>query len=471
SALVSVIPQHKALERIGMPAAIYDADGDIMVGPEDFPQRAIGTPNGSTWTAVSPGGDLYLFHPVELDSKKRTICLGLNARRLNRLIPGTSKLTQAEFSVLAGVINGRSVRSIAEAEGVSYNTRRRQIEAALEKLNVHSQSEAVRLTFVAVIDRLLAALSVMETEAPGIETLARYYRDEVRFHWIHLSGNPPFRVAEYGDPAGRPVLLHHWMVSPCGVAPSTVDSLRAAGFRVIVPLRPGFFDAPAWRGRSAPEALLEAWSKQCDSLLSFLNLESVHVATMIFPASWAVDFARRFPHRCASLIFLSAPQPSTLWRSEARTASFIHSIAGMVEKAPWLAEPMTRLHAFRIRDHRSSRKLFQKSFSNSPEDLAEIELLAMEPHDLEVVPTTLKESIAGVVADLRVLLDPWETYLAGLDMPLHFVHGAGDGMSPASVMERLVQSLPHATIHIQKGKGNLFVLRELADALTIATAT
>ena len=370
SRLISTVPRHKALERVGMPASVYDEKGNRILGPEEFPIQLSGTMGNSTWNSVGPRGELLIFHPVVLESKAHTLCMGLDAGQLQSMLPDTSQLTQAEFGVLAGVMTGQTVRGIAEADRVSYNTRRRQIETVLEKLGVHSQVGAVRLIYVTVVDRLLQALSSVEADPPTINKLAQYYGDEVRFHLIHLSGSPPIRVAEYGDYSGQPVLLAHSMFFPCGPAPSAIADIRKAGFRVICPFRPGFFDAPEWHGKLDSKAILAAWAERCNTLLNFLNLGKVHVASHSFSAVWAAEFARRYSDRTKSLILCSAPQPSNLWNSEARTTTFIHSVAGIVEKAPWLATPIIRLHAARVHDFDSTLKAFLKTYKHGPEDMS-----------------------------------------------------------------------------------------------------
>lgn len=465
STLVSALPQQKALERIGMPAAVYEMTGKQIVGTEEFPAQIIVSPSGSTWTAVHEGGSLFIFHVVELDGEKRVLCLGLDEALLHGLIPSSSRLTTAEFRVLAGVVDGLTVREVATADNVSYNTRRRQIESVLEKLNVHSQSAAVRLIFVTLIDRILSAISASESDGPGIQTLAKSYGNRVRFHWIHLSDCPPFRVAEFGDPSGRPVLLFHSIGYICDVAPSAMQQIHDAGFRVFVPFRPGFFDAPVWPSRTKPKEALATWSSHCDALLSFLNLEKVDVASVSVPTCWAVDFARRYSGRVNNLIIISAPQPSKFWHSTANTVSFIYSISGIVNRAPWLAEPLSRLHALKHRNHAAALKGLRRAFFDSPADLAEIEKLEQYPNGVDVFRTTLQESIAGIATDLHVLSEPWDTYLAGIDANIHFVHGGADTWCPVDVIERLANSLPQAKLHVMNDRGNLFAMHGFADAL------
>lgn len=463
-ALVSTIPQYMALQRVGFAAAVYDEAGRRVLGPDGFPDQVQKRHRASTWTELGPHGVLFIFHRVVLEREPRLLCLGLDAECLHALLPETSRLTRSEFAVLAGVIDGRTVRAIAEADGVSYSTRRRQIETALDKLDVHSQTQALRLVYVAVVDRLLEALGATETARAGIETLAGLHGGHARVHWIHLAGSSPLRIIEFGDPRGRPVLLFHPMLFPCGQAPVSIPEMRHAGMRVIVPLRPGYFDAPVWSRRLSTDEILATWADRVDALLGFLNLDRVDVASIAIAAPWATEFARRYPERLRSMIFLSAPQPGMEIHGR-RTATFIHSIADMVSRAPLLAEPMARLHSLAIRDVGTAHAAFRKTYRNSPHDLAEIECLAKESANLETVVSTLRESPKGIAADLRGWSCPWENCLAGLDVPIHFFHGEGDPLCQVSSIERLVRKLPQARTHVEAGQGHLMYVRGLPGAL------
>ncbi|MFC6584739.1 alpha/beta fold hydrolase [Sulfitobacter aestuariivivens] len=168
------------------------------------------------------------------------------------------------------------------------------------------------------------------------------------------------------------------MLFPCGLPPTAIAEVIKAGFRVIVPFRPGFFDAPEWRGRANSEEMLAVWSERCDALLTFLNFDRVHVASINYAAVWATDFARRYSERVQSMVMFSPPHPSSQWQTEARTASFLHSLAGIVKKAPWLSKPIAQLHAARVHDIDTCIKTLHKTYKNCPADLSVVESTAQQ---------------------------------------------------------------------------------------------
>lgn len=454
------------VERIGIAAALYDRTGERIDADDRFPEWLVEAQVGATRTGQGANGTLLLFHPVVFQGENWTFCLNLDAESVHAFLPETTKLTRSEFKVLAGLVNGQSVREIADSDGVSYNTRRRQSEAVLEKMCVNSRADAVRAVFMTVIDRILSALNDDRSGSHAIDEMGRLYGRSVRFHWIHLAGGPPMRVADLGDPLGTPVLLHHPMLFPFGVVPSAVRDVARAGLRLIIPLRPGFLDAPPWEHTLRPADVMAAWSERCAALTSFLNLRRVHTASVSFSACWAADFAMRHPERVESITFISAPQPSHFWSTEVRTASFIHSIGAIVERAPWLAGAVARLHSIRIKDIASATQGFRTSFKSCPADLATVDQLAMDPQGMQTVVTTIRESIPGIATDLRVLRHPWENSLTGIGVPLHFVHGQEDRTSPPGLIESFARTLPEATWQDQPAQGHLMAIHDLPHLLS-----
>ena len=406
--LVSSIPQKRALEQVGLPVAVFDANGQRVLGPDCMPSQLDTQAGQAGWGTRGMGNMLLMWHSVLMDGESCQLCVALEAKHLQAFNPETVLLTPSEFAGLVSLTAGLSLREMAERDGVSYNTRRRQMETVLQKLGVHSQAAALRLIFSTVIKRVLTALSISDRKESGIQSLVDLYGDDARFHRIHLGGGPPLRVVEYGDPAGRPVLLFHPLLFPTGCSRQAMQNAHRIGLRVISPLRPGFYDSPNWARHPKLSEIASEWSQRVDALLQFINLQSVDVASVAFSAPWATDFARRFPSRIKSLIFASAPQPSAIFQQK-KTASFIHSIAAIVSSSPWLSEPMVRLHAMRVHDRKSAVSGFRKTFSASEDDLAEISKLAADGSTFDTVAATLREGTKGVASDLRMAMQPWDT--------------------------------------------------------------
>ncbi len=112
---------------------------------------------------------------------------------------------------------------------------------------------------------------------------------------------------EYVDAGKGPVVVHahgmldgsdHW---------KWCDFLIQAGYRVIVPSRPGYLRTPLSSGRTPAEQ-----AKLLASLLDALGIDQVALYAYSQGGSSSLEFAWTYPQRCSGLILFSAitrPQP------------------------------------------------------------------------------------------------------------------------------------------------------------------
>jgi len=90
--------------------------------------------------------DVYLTGPAMTDATRMAGAEWRSARLLNALreIYG---LTWAEAEVLAGLVNGLSVKKIAQARHVSVNTARAQLKSVMSKTGTNRQVDLIRLVY------------------------------------------------------------------------------------------------------------------------------------------------------------------------------------------------------------------------------------------------------------------------------------------------------------------------------------
>jgi len=141
-------------------------------------------------------------------------------------------------------------------------------------------------------------------------------------------------------------------------------------------------------------------------------------------------------------------------------------MASVVHRVPWIAEAMVRLHSTRLKDYEAVVNAFHKSFGASKEDVEELKIICADRELMESFSVTVRESTHGMATDLRVAMQPWETHLAAIDVPITFIHGSGDPWTPPETIEALAGALPHARVHVEDGKGQLLFLRGLGQAIT-----
>jgi pimeloyl-ACP methyl ester carboxylesterase len=113
---------------------------------------------------------------------------------------------------------------------------------------------------------------------------------------------------EYADVGKGPVVVHihgmlggfdHW---------KWCDFLVKAGYRVIVPSRPGYLRTPLSSGRTPAEQ-----AELLAGMLDVLGIRQVVLYAYSQGGASSLEFARTYPKKCSGLILFSAltrPQPA-----------------------------------------------------------------------------------------------------------------------------------------------------------------
>lgn len=160
-------------------------------------------------------------------------------------------LTAAETEVLALALQRLEIAEIAALRNNRVNTIRTHINAIIRKFGCHSLNAVVTSAFE--IAHFLDA-----PRRPEAAPAAVMYEGRKA---AALAGGARVAYAEGGDPAGRPLVLLHSLEYGHEPTPAFFDAARAAGFRVVAPLRPGFGGttfAPGPAGTDILAAFLEA---------------------------------------------------------------------------------------------------------------------------------------------------------------------------------------------------------------------
>jgi DNA-binding CsgD family transcriptional regulator len=111
--------------------------GTFPIGPStEFPTMIahVMPMVGASRDIFSAADQLLIIAPTENE-------IGLDPK----ILEGLFDLTATEASVARALVNGKTIRDIAEARGVAENTVRRQVKAIFEKTGIHRQTDLVRM--------------------------------------------------------------------------------------------------------------------------------------------------------------------------------------------------------------------------------------------------------------------------------------------------------------------------------------
>ncbi|MDA4847582.1 alpha/beta fold hydrolase [Hoeflea poritis] len=458
------------LERVDLPGGVYDRAGSLIyVDPDaseelparlerDQPAGFHTTASGATALMIHDLGDRMRpggpGHPAA-----RYVALCIDKPTFERLVarvwPSLS-LTAAEFRLVASLLAGRSLRETAESDGLSYNTKRKQLLSITSKAGLSGQTDITRIAGFALTDYLLDRLAMPAPEKSDVTFFKDSYGAALRVHDVTVGSQDRLRVFELGPPDGRPCLLYHPMLFPVLPLKGQLQALDTHGVRLLIPVRPWYCGSERKGSQVPPAAQLVAqMADDTATMLQLFGLGPVPVISTVFGAIWASALAQRTPEMVSRLIFASAPTPHD---ENTATRSFVHAMLPIVRESPLIAEAFVRLHARILTSSRLAELGFLRTYRSSTADTATLGRLLPEGWIQRCVREVLTYSGSGVANELRANALDWTSALASVDAEMVFVHGDEDLMSPVAAIEHLVRRLPQARLDLVENAGQLFYL-------------
>jgi pimeloyl-ACP methyl ester carboxylesterase len=373
-------------------------------------------------------------------------------------------LTQVEQRILFHLLAGLDLRDMAMLDGVGYETRRGQFKALAAKLGISRQIDIVRL--------LLGRMLVLLGQRPRNDTAHALFFEETGDP--RYGGGRPFtmlgpdgvqlRAVEVGQRQGTPVIILHPQASPLLSAMET-QALEAEGLRTLWPLRDGALapsatalPLPTQRARSLA-AIRTTHEMFCQGPVPLVGL--------ISGAPYAIEAALAMPERFSRLIIVGAchapstagPGPGALRRGlywiARHSPSFLGVALGLL--AAQISRPGAYVRA--MRNHHA----------DSPADLAIIEQ-ATRDRQMDRMQARYCGSLGAIRNDFlfQTIFD-WSK-LSDVSIPVHFIHGAEDPVHSAKQIAALADTLPHASLDVIPGAGQLLLLQHMLKVIRLLGA-
>jgi pimeloyl-ACP methyl ester carboxylesterase len=268
-------------------------------------------------------------------------------------------------------------------------------------------------------------------------------------------------VAEYGDPAGRPVFLLHGTPA-CRLGNDFVDvPARERGVRVICPDRGGIGGSEPVPGRT-----LAGYASELDALADGLGLGSFGVVGYSGGGPFAVACAAGCGPRLTSVGLMAsvAPVDDRAGARDGLAASDLHLLDLAVRgsaRARWLLR-FERLATMLV----PALAVNQLAAEVQPVDRAE--LARQDPRAaMAGFVEALRPGPDGVLTDYRLWGSPWGVDWSGIRVPVHVFQGDADAFVPIHHAEDLMRRLPDRVrhLHVLPGTGHFSIQGRVGEIL------
>ena len=243
--------------------------------------------------------------------------------------------------------------------------------------------------------------------------------------------------AEYGDPAGRPVVLLHGTPGSRRLGELFASAAAEQGIRLLAVDRPGYGDSDAW-----PERSIRDSGRIVAAVLDDAGIEQVGVVGFSGGGPHALTVAATHPDRVTSVDVLSGATPPSV----GPTPLAQRLLAGLAAATPRLFGGLFGLQAW-IADH-GSPSVFLSQYTDR--DIETFEQATVDHLTAEFV-AAVGGSRPGVATEFRLLGEPWGFDLAEIDRPVRFWHGKRDTNVPLAAVQELARRLPDGELRTVDG--------------------
>lgn len=379
-------------------------------------------------------------------------------------------LTRSEIDIVRKLLDGRDTKEIGQSRKTTEGTVRLQIKSVIEKLNVRSKTDAVRL--VMALSTFPDMDGVTPTEATQLASprlTNSWLEHEV---WkplgsLPLSDGRTLTYLDMGPLDGQPIVFSHMGSCMARWSKPMLRQAYAEKLRVICPIRAGY-------GRSDPNPKardpIKAASLDTAALLGHLSLMRVPFVAQGTDFAFAADLATRFPGVVSEIVGVGA-RPCLPGGGEndapGRWQRFFVSTA---RRAPHLVRFASRA-VMAMSRKLGPEAMLRQLCKDSPSDLALLE-------DPEVLPVLISNlslmsgkstDAAGAFADEFIAIQQdWSGKMAALkEMPISVFLAAEDHTFDFSALPTLKAAYPRVSFDVMTGAGLALMFQRYEDLIPV----
>ncbi len=283
---------------------------------------------------------------------------------------------------------------------------------------------------------------------------------------VRLASGALVGFAEYGDPAGLPVIGFHGAPASRLMFAMADAECRQLRLRLIAPDRPGIGLTPAGR---EPHTLRSV-AADMEALVSVLALERFGLIGISGGGLYAVATAAWLGTRVQALALVSP----------VGTVADLASVVSLAWGHRWFFltlprhQRLLRLGApFAAAAFALSPSGFARIFSRliGGPDRVTLSQPAVQSAVIAMTQEALRQGVGGALADLTAYSQPWNVDLAAIRAPTSLWQGTADIIVPPAAAFELARQIPLCRVFRINGAGHFWVMQHARDVLEDLAAT
>lgn len=385
------------------------------------------------------GGATFLFgHAVDSDGTflLTEVQLGVDGPILQTLARSFG-LIPSESQLLRGLMQGKSVQTVADDLGRSEGTARQQLKSIMAKIGVNSQQQLIATLY---------AMSLMHQRAGRSPSLMHTLDKGAK---LHKGRHGTVGLHMFGPESGMPVLFLHGALFGIAALPALREAAQTLGLRIIAPERPGYGNTAFLAGEN-PVSLA---TLQAVDLLDALGLPQVVVLAHDVGTRFAARLAVAAPHRVAAVVAAPTTPPMQTWAQTADMPTRHRLNAWAAQHLPALMDKIVTLGLAQISRH-GVQIIPRLVFDGCDFDQAILRQPNVEAVLQEAFQLAWAQRGVGLRADMHITNENWQEDAKRITTTFLCLHGANSCTVSRAAVEMLAEKMPRGHFKLVENAGH-----------------
>lgn len=373
---------------------------------------------------------------------------------IKRLFPDEN-ITRGEQRTTLQCLSGLTLKEAAEADHVSYETKKSQLNSVFQKTKIRRQQELSNFLVAHLTLEVASTYSRQDNDSHNDQNFFSYVDNYLwgyaRASVIQESKNKRFRMVEFGDPSGRPVVcVHHLGIF--SFSPTEIDCLKKNRIRLMCPLRHGAI-SPKDDDISLDEHVEHAL-EGIDLAVSLLGGKAVAVMSMLSGCYYSMHYAKRFPDKVSTIIMLGATyKEPTLSGSLSTFKNDLHRVATV---DPAALKATVSYLVTQVDTAGALEKVWKESLNECEVDFDEVDALLNDDTQRQAMQDRVRYSPLSITHDLDIQANTdWHSLFSQIKgTEAHYIHGSEDAVIPIELVHDFIADKPNHKLHVIDGAGN-----------------
>lgn len=267
---------------------------------------------------------------------------------------------------------------------------------------------------------------------------------------ITLPDGRELGFAEYGEPAGAPILYFHGLPG-CRLDASHLHNAALQNhYRLIGIDRPGMGLSSLDEKRS-----ILSWADDVEAFVDLLDIKKFSIIGHSGGAPFVAACAYKMPDRLHAAAIVSGMAPFEIPEATASLARGQRFINNAIKAMPWIATLMMKLTLMMVK----KPGMLQKILKQMPEvDQLAFQSLGSSEIIAAMMMETFRYGVVGASQEIQLTLKPWGFHLEDIKCPVTVWQGGLDKQAPKMHAELYAKLIPNAKLTFFKNEGHISLL-------------